>query len=145
MRRLPEGLKRLRGTLRDDRPGRRRPQPAPGAKPASADWPEPVQRKYDALVADMGDGVAVADSGVIWLTAVALVEVEEHSATLAAEGSVYTSGRRGMKRPHPLVQLRDIAWRRALAGLKSLGLTPTDRARVEVIEPPTFDLRRYTK
>jgi hypothetical protein len=146
MRRLPERLKSLRGTLRADRPQHRRPQPEPGAKPASANWSEPVRRRYDELVLDMGDAVTTGDSGVLWLTAVALVEVEEHTATLQAEGSVYTtSGRRGMKRPHPSVQLRDAAWRRGLAGLRSLGLTPVDRNKVEVIAPPVFDVARYTR
>jgi len=145
MRRTPEHQKILSGTARPDRPAPRRPQPEPGAQPAGADWSEPVRRRYDALVAYMGDTVTVADAGVMWLTATALVEVEQHTATLQVEGMVYVSGRRAMKRPHPAVQLRDAAWRRALAGLKSLGLSPTDRSKVSVPERrPDVDMRRYT-
>ena len=99
----------------------------------------------DELVADMGDAVTVADAGLLWLTAVAEVEVAEHTATLQAEGAVYVSGRRGMKRPHPCVQLRDAAWRRALAGRKALGLTPVDRGKVDVPASPAFDWARYTR
>jgi hypothetical protein len=41
--------------------------------------------------------------------------------------------------------LRADAQRRALAGLRALGLTPVDRGKVEVAEPPAFDLKRYTR
>ena len=75
---------------------------------------------------------------VLWLTAQALAEVDHYTGSLDVEGYVYISGKRGMRRPHPAVQLRDAAWRRALAGLRTLGLSPTDRHRVTPAEPPGF-------
>jgi phage terminase small subunit len=94
----------------------------------------------------MGDSVTEGDQPLIWLTATALTEVEGYDTLLRAEGVTYTSGQRAMRRPHPAVQLRSDAWRRALAGLKALGLSPTDRGKVDVPEPtPVVDMRRYTK
>ena len=57
---------------------------------------------------------------------------------------------RNMRRPHPAVALRAVALRadaqrRTLAGLRVLGLTPVDRGKIELLEPPAFDLARYTR
>jgi hypothetical protein len=144
MRARSHSLKTALGTVRSDRPPRRRPQPSLGAPSANPAWPVAIQRRYDELVAALGGVATMADGPTIWLTALALNEVDEHSGILQTEGSVYTSGRRALRRPHPAVQLRDAAWRRAFAGLRSLGLTPADRNRVETAEPPAMlNLARY--
>ena len=144
MRRVSAALKRSRGTLRGDRT---RPQftPQAGAPDAPQGASAAVRRHYAELVSAL-DGVAtMADGAVLSLTAQALAEVDAHTTTLEAEGYTYTSGRRAMRRPHPSVALRDAAWRRALAGLRTLGLTPCDRARVTVPEPVGIDMRRYSR
>src|SRR5688500_4642514 len=144
MRARSHSLKASLGTVRGDRPSRRRPQPSLGAPAADRAWPLPIQRRYDELVAALGGVATMADGPTLWLTAMALCEVDEHSLVLQTEGSVYTSGRRALRRPHPAVQLRDAAWRRAFAGLRSLGLTPADRNRDETAEPHAMrNLARY--
>jgi phage terminase small subunit len=139
---VSDRLKTLRNTARGDRPARRRIQPEPGARPPSPDWPDPVQRRYAELVEAMGEAVTQADAGVLELTARAQVEVQGCDSLIQTEGLIYTSGSRGMRRPNPVVA---DAQRRALVGLRALGLTPIDRHKVEVAEPPAFDLKRYTR
>ena len=145
MRRVSNALKRSRGTLRGDRT---RPHftPQAGAPDAPQGASDAVRRHYAELVAAL-DGVAtLADGALLSLTAGALAEVDQHTAVIEAEGSVYISGKRAMRRPHPAVQLRDAAWRRALAGLRALGLSPTDRHRVTPAAPPAFlDVARYSR
>jgi P27 family predicted phage terminase small subunit len=104
-----------------------------------------VQRRYAELVEAMGEAVTQADAGVLELTARAQVEVQGCDSLIQTEGLIYTSGSRGMRRPNPVVALRADAQRRALVGLRALGLTPIDRHKVEVAEPPAFDLKRYTR
>jgi phage terminase small subunit len=89
--------------------------------------------------------VTEADAGVLELTARAQAEIEQLDALVEVEGLIYVSGARNMRRPHPAVALRADAQRRTLAGLRALGLTPVDRGKVEVPEPPAFDLARYTR
>jgi hypothetical protein len=143
MRRVSPALKAARGTLRPDRVRPRVSVPAgsPDAPPGVSDA---VRRQHADLVAALADAATKADGPVLFLTAQALAEVDEHTAVLEAEGYVYVSGKRGMRRPHPSVALRDAAWRRALAGLRALGLSPTDRHRISAPEPAPFaDLSRY--
>lgn len=145
MRRVSNALKRARGTLRGDR-ARVQFTPPAGAPDAPQDAPDALRRHHAELVSALDGVVTKADASVIWLTAQALAEVDEYTVTLAAEGTVYASGRRGMRRPHPAVQLRDAAWRRALAGLRALGLSPTDRHRVMSTDAPRFlDVSRYSR
>ena len=145
MRRVSAALKVSRGTLRGDR-AQPRFTPQAGAPDAPQGASDAVRRHYAALASAL-DGVAtMADGALLSLTAQALAEVDEHTTTLEAEGYTYTSGRRAMRRPHPSVALRDAAWRRALAGLRALGLSPTDRHRVTPAERPGFlDVARYSR
>jgi hypothetical protein len=90
--------------------------PAPRSEPAA------VRTHYGRLRAALGAQGTKADATVVLLTARVLAELDEPSARRAD------------------------AWRRALAGLRALRLTPAARGRAAVpASPPAFDWARYTR
>ena len=81
---------------------------------------------------DQGTGTA-GDLDVLLLTTAALVDVARLDATLREHGDTYDHG--GLVR-RPEAALKDQAWKRALAGLRALGLAPASRGQVEPLTLP---------
>jgi hypothetical protein len=140
-----DATKQRLGTFRPARGTRgpaRKPRPVipadligPPAVPTTE--PVDVQREFAALTeAAHAQGTASkADAAVYLLTARALAAATRYARLLAAEGETYALPS-GIRYARPEVALCADAWRRALTGLKVLGLAPTVRGSVEPLIPP---------
>ena len=106
------------------------PSPRRGLLPA-------VAREFARLrelLADRGVVLDPADAPALELLAGALTEYHAMRAFVDEHGATYettTESGSVMHREYPQVRLSNDAWRRASAALKTFGLTPADRARVE--------------
>jgi P27 family predicted phage terminase small subunit len=150
--RLATELKLLKGTFRPSRERQRASGPPLGIPKPSRALSDAVRAEYDRLVALLEPrGVLTEGDGlVLELGAHALADFWRLDGILLAEGQTYSSaGTKGavMTRPRPEVAARTDAWRRAVAVLEAVGLTPTARskvyaARVPELEDPIEAFRR---
>jgi len=79
-----------------------------------------------------------ADETILELTAAALAEYHQAVRVLVEQGASYeckTATGSVMRRARPEQAIADQAWRRAVAGIRELGLSPAARTRIDV-EPP---------
>jgi hypothetical protein len=122
--RKPVSLHRLQGTFRADRHARPPVEASPveplGPPPRSE--PAAVRTHYARLRALLGPQGARADAAVVLLTARALAELDDPS----------------------LLALRADAWRRSLAGLRALRLTPSSRKAPTPTPSRILDARNYS-
>jgi P27 family predicted phage terminase small subunit len=134
--RKPTALKQLTGTFRPDREAKRAPMPR-RAKPRAPKSLTPAARAYWTDLVALLDDLRVmtpADVTALVLLCEALAEYRVADADVQAIGITYESTTRSgvMRRPNPAVAIRADAWRRVERMLGRFGLTPSDRARVEV-------------
>jgi P27 family predicted phage terminase small subunit len=100
-----------------------------------------VRAEYDRLVALLEHRAVLTegDGPVLELGAHALADFWRLDGILQAQGETYTSaGTKGavMTRPRPELAARTDAWRRAVAVLEAVGLTPTARSKVHAARAP---------
>lgn len=131
MRRVPDAVKAVRGTLRPDR---LRPARQVAGVPRARPGLTPLERKYfRRLCRLLGPRVGEADAVVLELTAGALAEYEAARQVIASEGASYEAVATAggvLRRERPEVRLASDAWRRACRGLVELGLTPAAAQRL---------------
>lgn len=143
----PSAVKALRGTLRPDRMNADEPQPAPasprprrGLSREARIWHQRITRALQALRV-----LAGADALVVEITARAGGEYDQHAAILDRDGYTYTTTNTVtgsvLQRPRPEVRLAQDAWKRTLAGLVQLGLSPVMRTRLHVLPDPDHPSR----
>ena len=126
--RTPDSLKRLRGTWRPDRDGKA-PQPRPTRPRLSPGLPGDVKAWSERLIRLLRPlrVLTTSDGPIVEATAWALADHARLAADARANGLTYsTTTPTGsvMHRQRPEVMLMVDAWRRGLAGLQALGLSP---------------------
>jgi P27 family predicted phage terminase small subunit len=138
--RLPNEVKRKRGTLRPDRV----PQPIttiaalPPAMPASLDQPPthlgPAGTEtWQRVVVHCRSWLAESDLGAVQLLAEAMDKRADLMARLQSEGwTLYTE--KGYAYAHPAAGQLQAVTEEARKWMQSLGLTPADRSRLGVAE-----------
>jgi P27 family predicted phage terminase small subunit len=142
---LPTELKRIRGTLRQDRVNKLEPRvsvaaPRPTRRLAPDERREfrKLARRVSVLrVAAAGDDLALE------LGAAAGAEFWRLRAVIAEKGATYTTTTptgSELVRQRPEAALMADAWRRYAAILGRFGLDPASRSRVEAIAPPDPDV-----
>jgi Phage terminase, small subunit len=140
MRRVSDRLKRLAGTDRKDR-RRTPPRPpanVPRARPGLPKLVRIERARLLAALATMPGLLTRADDMILELTAAALAEHHQAARVLIEQGASYeckTAAGAVMRRARPEQAIADAAWRRAVAGIRELGLTPAARTRIDV-DPP---------
>ena len=132
--RTPDSLKRLRGTWRPDRDGKA-PQPRPTRPRLSPGLPGDVKAWSERLIRLLRPlrVLTTSDGPIVEATAWALADHARLAADARANGLTYsTTTPTGsvMHRQRPEVMLMVDAWRRGLAGLQALGLSPTQRGKL---------------
>jgi len=149
VRRVSDTVKRLAGTDRADR-RRTPPRPRSGVPRARPGLPRLVAAERARLVtalSTMPGFLTLADESVLELASSALAEYRVAERVVIEEGSSYactTASGAELRRARPEVQIAAEAWRRALAGLKELGLSPASRSKIDVEAPlPANDLDRF--
>ena len=137
MRKTPDRVKRLQGTSRKDR--RRNPPRPPSTVPrARPGLPKAVRIERTRLLAALSATpglLTMADDVILELTAEALAEYHQAVRVLLEQGASYeckTQAGAVMRRARPEQTIADAAWRRAVAGLRELGLSPAARTRIDV-------------
>jgi P27 family predicted phage terminase small subunit len=132
MRRKPDALKALGGTLRRDRA--RRPR-LPSGAPQPRRGLTPLERaRYIRLLRLLGNRAGEVDVVILELTASALARHDQASAILAKHGLSYeakTTTGGTLQRRRPEVDIAADAWRRACRGLVELGLTPQAEQKLD--------------
>lgn len=142
--RVPESIKLVRGTFRPDRANRQKPRPAPGVSAPRRSLPVGVRFHFRRLVRlCQPDGtLGRPDVVLVEQTARALDECEACERVITERGRTYeavTEAGSVMIRVRPEVPMAADAWRRALAGLVQLGLSPVAREKVKVRTVETAD------
>lgn len=148
MRKTSDRVKKLQGTSRKDR--RRNPPRPPSTVPrARPGLPKAVRLERARLLAALSATpglLTMADDVILELTAEALAEYHQAVGVLLEQGASYeckTQAGAVMRRARPEQTIADAAWRRAVAGLRELGLSPAARTRIDVEAPlPQGELRR---
>ncbi len=134
---LPTELKRARGTLRPCRENPNAPDlPLELPEPPAGDFRPELLAEFDRLAEILfAAGTATrADSFAILGCAQAILDHRDACSVIASQGTyVETAG--GLK-VHPAVRVRNDADKRARAWMQSLGLTPSDRAKVSAAPAP---------
>lgn len=145
---LPTHLKVLRGTLRGDRVNRLEPRPRLGVPPPTqelSDAVRPIRQRLARILTKLRVG-SEADGLAVDLVAMAVAECFHLTRRIERSGMSYrtrTASGSTMYRQRPEVPLAADAWRRALAGLVQLGLTPSSRTRVAAVPPQNDELNTF--
>ena len=95
-------------------------------------WPEFVRELQAMRV------LTTADLHALALLCSAYAAYQAHTATIADEGTTYTSvtEKGEITRPHPEVAMASDAYRRAQGMLVEFGMTPSSRTRVKAAKKP---------
>lgn len=129
--RKPTAIKRQQGTLQPCRTNPHEPQLDPSLPPPPEGLPPRVIEEYYAIGSRLLDMrvMTAADVGALVACARAYVDWIEACEEIDRNGSQFVDAAGGI-RAHPAISIRNEADRRHRAWLQSLGLTPSDRSKV---------------
>lgn len=143
----PTAILRQRGSWRA---ATRPDEPVMEAKRLTApSWlPARAKRLFTRCAAILGEAKVTTDADAMALALLcnSYAMYRDACDTLEREGMTVET-EKGGKKPHPAVQIRHAAHEQLMKGLAAFGMTPADRARIQIPEPEKIpdEKQRYFK